>query len=152
MDAKERIMAVFNHELPDRVPIMELSMDSKIIAQHYGGDYGSVVEMGKLKWLQKLPGWRYIMKGTMSNPKTYIKMVVDNVKLYRKILVQFSKSYSNLISDFNGLFEKNDITKVETLAHTVKSAAGYVGAEKLNKLLISIGFLIYAFIPLSRIF
>jgi len=85
MDCKDRIMAVFNHEIPDRVPIMELDMNSKIIAQHYGDDYGSVVEIAKLKWMEKIPGWRYIMKGTMANPKTYINMVLKAIKLYRKM-------------------------------------------------------------------
>jgi len=85
MDAKDRIMAVFNHEIPDRVPIMELDMNSKIIAQYYGDDYGSPVEMAKLEFLGKIPGWRYIMKSTMANPKTYINIVLKAIKLFRKM-------------------------------------------------------------------
>ena len=45
MNALERITAVLNHKLPDRVPLAEMWIDSTVVkAIHPGGDYNDLVE------------------------------------------------------------------------------------------------------------
>jgi hypothetical protein len=85
MSCRERILAVFEGRIPDRVPIMELSMGSKIITNHYGGKLALGLSINKLNWIERIPGWRWGAKFLLSSPKTYKTGIKTMINLYQKM-------------------------------------------------------------------
>ncbi len=85
MDSRERILAVLNGEIPDRVPYLETDMASHVIGEHYGVEYKEYKSITKIKWLEKIPGWRLLAKQLVASNKTYVKLMVNEVEKYRKL-------------------------------------------------------------------
>ena len=85
--SRERILAVLNGEIPDRVPYFETDMSAKIIGRHYGVEYKPYKSITTLKWLEKIPGWRLLGKMLLASEKTYVKLLVNEVAKYRKMKI-----------------------------------------------------------------
>jgi uroporphyrinogen-III decarboxylase len=84
VNSRERILAVLNGEIPDRVPYAEIGgMMSKIIAKHYGSDYGA--KLTSLAWIGKIPGWRGFYKNLITSQKTLVSVLTSSIDLYKKL-------------------------------------------------------------------
>ena len=84
MDSRERVLAVLNGEIPDRVPYLELDMASHEIGRHYGVEYKPYKSITTLKWLERIPGWRLLAKRFTASDDVYVKILVNEVEKYRK--------------------------------------------------------------------
>jgi uroporphyrinogen decarboxylase len=74
MDSRERILAVLNGEIPDKVPVLETSVDNLIITKHYGTKIPLGLEIQKIKWIEKVfPFWRSIEASGLKKPTGYIR-------------------------------------------------------------------------------
>ncbi|MHA1611105.1 MAG: uroporphyrinogen decarboxylase family protein [Promethearchaeota archaeon] len=85
MDSRDRIMAVLNGEIPDRVPYLELDMASHEIGRYYGVEYKKYKSITKLKWMERLPGWRKLVKKLTASDDVYVKLLFNEVEKYRKL-------------------------------------------------------------------
>ncbi len=85
MDSRDRMMAVLNGEIPDRVPYMELDMASHEIGRHYGVEYPEYKSITRLKKLERIPGWRLLIKSKIGNDDYYVKLLVGEVEKYRRL-------------------------------------------------------------------
>jgi uroporphyrinogen decarboxylase len=87
MDSRERILAVLDGEIPDRVPYVEVGIGNPIIEQHYGVERTKLKSITTIKWLEKVPGWRLLAKRFVASDKTYVSAMVKEVEKYRKMQV-----------------------------------------------------------------
>jgi polar amino acid transport system substrate-binding protein len=55
-----------------------------------------------------------------------------NQKLYRKLLVKFHENHKNEINNIRQALDHNDVQAAERLAHTIKGAAGNLGAQEVS--------------------
>ena len=60
-----------------------------------------------------------------------LKLVGHNKKLYKKLLLKFYDEFKTADDDIINLIAKNDWKTVRRIVHTVKGAAGNLGADKL---------------------
>jgi CheY-like chemotaxis protein len=66
------------------------------------------------------------------NYATGLKMASGNQQLYDKLKRNFYKSNQNVFEEINAAIQKGDITLAHRMAHTLKSVAAIIGAEKLR--------------------
>jgi HPt (histidine-containing phosphotransfer) domain-containing protein len=59
--------------------------------------------------------------------------VGGNKKLYRELVVKFSQQFSKTGEEIRESLEKEDLATAQRLAHTVKGAAGNLGATEMNE-------------------
>jgi PAS domain S-box-containing protein len=74
---------------------------------------------------EKLPGID-IQKG--------IKRVGGRKSFYLELLQNLPDRYHTIVEDIQRAFDKNDFTFIQRTAHTIKSVAGNLGAEKLQNI------------------
>ncbi|MFK8011750.1 MAG: ATP-binding protein [Marinicellaceae bacterium] len=65
--------------------------------------------------------------------KIGLKKVLQDQGLYHKILIEFNQDHMNDAEHIRNCIENNDIKKAKNLAHTIKGAAGHIGALELYK-------------------
>lgn len=87
MDSRERILAVLNGEIPDRVPYIEVGIGNPLIEAHYGLERPKLKPISTIKWLEKVPGWRLIVKKFVASDKSYVTLMVKEVEKYQKMNV-----------------------------------------------------------------
>jgi len=62
----------------------------------------------------------------------------EEEKLRRKAIITFVKEYQNAYEGIMALLESNDIETAHRIAHTLKSAAGYLGKKELQEAALSL--------------
>ncbi|MBF0186921.1 MAG: transporter substrate-binding domain-containing protein [Magnetococcales bacterium] len=99
---------------PDRAP-RDLQVDSVPLPAMNGQDNGALPE--------SLPGIDLTIG---------LRRVGDNGKLLRKLLMEFRQDYRNGMERLHSALEQDRSEEGRRLAHTVKGAAGNLGAEALS--------------------
>ena len=62
-----------------------------------------------------------------------LKRIANNKKLYRDLLLKFGREYREAGQDIQGLFSTGQQEEAQLLAHSIKGAAGNLGAYALQK-------------------
>ena len=62
-----------------------------------------------------------------------LRRVGSNQALYDKILARFSEDAAGFYSRFSALFAANDLIAATRLAHSLKSSAGTIGADAVQR-------------------
>jgi len=61
--------------------------------------------------------------------ETGLSRLGGNQRLYRKLLANFHKNHKHIIKEIRNALDKGDFKAAEMLAHTIKGAAGNLGAQ-----------------------